>query len=112
MTNRDIFLKAGDQIYGVYQSCVQFNEESERPRYYIRDFVSSRDNFLFYRPDTTAEGSPMEYVSEDPKHYPKHDYFGFCSPQLIGFYLDEAKAEEARKSVYVNALKSLHYSVI
>lgn len=108
----DIPLKAGDQIYGVYQSCIQFNQECDRPTYYIRDFVSSRDDFPFYRSGRAEDGSAFEYVSDDPQHHPKVDYFGFCSPVLTGFYLDAAKAEKARKAVYVEAFKTLRCRVI
>lgn len=105
-------LKVGDRIYGVYQSCVQYNEECEYPRYYIRHYVDSRNEFPFYRPDITENGEAFEYVSDAPEHSPKHNDFGFCNSRLICYCVEKARAEGIAKVAYIDKFKSLPCGII
>lgn len=105
-------LKVGDRIYGVYQSCVQYNEECKYPPYYIRHYVESRDNFPFYRPDETEDGGTFEYVSDAPAYHPKYNDFGFCTSRLVCYCVEKARAEEIAKVAYIDKFKNLPCRVI
>lgn len=106
-------LRVGDRICGVYQSCVQYNEESLYPRYYIRHWVENHERFPFYRSDPArlTNGKIFEYVSDAPEYHPSYSVFGFCHPRLVCYCIEQTAAAESAKVAYNEKFRNLPCSV-
>ncbi|BAU15489.1 pentapeptide repeat protein [Leptolyngbya sp. NIES-3755] len=100
-------LRVGDRIYAAYQSAVAYGDDW----YYIYNFLYYeedaewfRENSSFYHSCITSGGGQFEYVSDAPE-----DNLEDVSdePHLIGFFIEQARAEQAAETAYRDKFKHL-----